>query len=437
MESTFLRNPDACRMLARLLAPLWLLLAMASSPAGDGCLYGTGNALSEYAGLRHERLLCGNLSTAKGEIAEAVARQQLDRESGGNAQYAKCPNSPSSDLYVRDSDGVRTRPFNQVKAVRNPAVAVQEGLKDGLTFYGNKPFFREDALLRGNRHFDVLLPKDTYAGAVRSGYLTPEGQAVESQLLTAERRHQLIADNPGGENAARLRALQKQGEKELITLQKGVRFRSLDVANDALDDMARTAATAARTEAQAAAEGGTVARGVAQAAANGADDAARGIGYIVVKYGSTIARVAVPLGVAVQFGLAGYDIYCTENDFAAGRITPYERGRRHTNLAFATTGGIAGAIVGGAAGSAIAGPGGAIVGVIVGSVAGAWVGGQIGDAVWNAYYAEVEARWRVERAAMGHLARTCGPVTLSAQTYRHLGLPESWCQALEAAAPVR
>ncbi len=156
---------------------------------------------------------------------------------------------------------------------------------------------------------------------------------------------------------------------------------------------------------------------LADDAALAADDAAS----VLVRTARGVQRVAVPLAVAVQLGMALREVYATEADFAAGRITPIERSRRHIRTSAELAGGSAGAWAGGALGS-VAGPPGTVVGVIVGSVAGDWLAGKLNDAAWELYAREAEARDRIRFAATIHILQTSGEIVLTLDDYRELGI---------------
>lgn len=201
------------------------------------------------------------------------------------------------------------------------------------------------------------------------------------------------------------------------------------MAANVSDDAARAAGRAAASSSD------DVARTVARTAGSSADDAGRGIGYVLVKKGAVVSKVAVPLAVAVQIGLAGHDIYRTEADFAAGRITEAERFRRHSRQGASLAGGTAGAIAGGALATLVPIPGATIVGVVVGSVAGDWVAGRISDAAWELYARAAEERRLADVAALGHIYATCGDLTLGPEDYAALGFSRTETEALASVFP--
>lgn len=153
------------------------------------------------------------------------------------------------------------------------------------------------------------------------------------------------------------------------------------LAQAALDDIARVvaagiddAALATDDVARAAAEGSTVAK--------------------------TVAKVALPVAVAVDTGLRVRDGVETEQRFAAGEITSQQREVAHARNAAGMAGGWAGAWAGaelGAAGGAAAGtavaPGpGTAIGGVVGGVAGGVAGYFGGEAA-----AAAAAEWAVDK----------------------------------------
>jgi hypothetical protein len=173
------------------------------------------------------------------------------------------------------------------------------------------------------------------------------------------------------------------GEPTVAVLEQTVKCSddAARLAQSALDDIARAAthgiddaARAADDVARAAAEGSTVAK--------------------------TVAKVALPVAVAVDAGLRVREGVETEQRFAAGEITLQQREVAHARNAAGMAGGWAGAWAGaelGAAGGAAAGtavaPGpGTAIGGVVGGVAGGVAGYFGGEAA-----AAAAAEWAVDK----------------------------------------
>lgn len=192
-----------------------------------------------------------------------------------------------------------------------------------------------------------------------------------------------------------------------------------------LRTVARSADDAARGTGRALTRNGDdAARSMGQTVSRSADDIARSsdeVAHVLVKTAKGVQKVAVPLAIAVQVGLAGHAVYSTEADYAAGRITAIERGRRHCQIGSTTAGGVGGAWIGGALGS-FGGPPGTIVGVIVGSVAGDWLAGKVSDVSWELYAREAAARDRIRFAADAHIIETSGELSLTIDDYREIGI---------------
>ncbi len=149
-----------------------------------------------------------------------------------------------------------------------------------------------------------------------------------------------------------------------------------------LDDVARSAngtARAASGSADDLARAGTDASRVGEAA-GGATQAGKAL--------RVVAKVAVPIAVALDAGVRVHEGILTEQAFAKGNITEQQREVAHARNAAgmaggwggAFAGGELGAYVGGTAGSFVApGPGttvGGIIGAIGGGIAGYWGGEQ-------------------------------------------------------------
>lgn len=176
------------------------------------------------------------------------------------------------------------------------------------------------------------------------------------------------------------------------------------LAQAALGDLAKTAATSVDDAARTA-------DGVAKAAAEGS------------KAGKIVAKVALPVAVAVDAGFRVRDGVEIEQQFAAGKITLQHREVAHAANVAGMAGGWAGAWAGaelGAAGGAaigtavVPGPGttvGAAVGGLAGGVAG-YVGGEAAAAS--------AAEWAMDKV---HAAGTT--VSETANSAAH-GLQQAW-----------
>lgn len=257
------------------------------------------------------RLAADNPSLIKGEIAEALALEDLANE-GIMARFTK-GNSPSSDLYIPGKAGHPIR-FIQVKAVADPAKAVEEGLADGLTFYADKEYFRNRALQYGDQAFHVRIPADTYDGALRQGLFDAAGRPTAKALLNEDT---LAVRSVGtGENALRFGAVRKLAVCDQQALQQAVRFQRLSQTNFQLESMAQVARPMAKGL-QVAVNSGSLARGTSAMILSAGRTA-------ILNGLRNTSWVLIPVGYVVEAGVLIYAEVNLNRQFCDGEIDDLE-----------------------------------------------------------------------------------------------------------------
>ena len=338
-----------------------------------------------------EKYLKETLNSRRGKALEAVASHTVNTRMKATGQATRwVPTSvlgqPHHAADILEVDASTGKVLRRIQAKSGSPKTIINALSDpkyrGMHFLTDAETYR--ALERE-------LKRKVYLSRYRGIPLSPE----YARLKQALEQGRVMSKLPCGAPLPKKRHLEKVVSKHVRRCWS--RASKHPGRRASVSGSAKVRATASpvpkrpRVKGTASATAGRVRPRVSSAA-----DDALGVlgraGRMAKQLGRALERVAGPVGVAVEIGTGGLEVYNTEKVYREGRITHKQRLQRHAQTAGRAAGGAAGAWAGakagGVTGAAIGsffGPiGTAIgggVGAIVGGIGGAWAGEKAGEAV--------------------------------------------------------